>query len=487
MSKPILVPLPEHPAVGFRLLFLITFFMLAPRAGIVFAAPVISSVSGEVVDGSTVTVNGYGFGINKALEGNTIEWLGGASGNIETGVPESVFAKTNWTNAVPSSSFQPAVYSSDKSHSGTKSLKSFWPTTQYASGFSHDTHGLSDGKIYATWWVYYHHVNTNGQWKIWRLNNISSNGTSPQGEIYSNQWFNGDGTLSQNMDLIFCGMPGVNGTRCFLGCNNGIPPTLDSYWGNGNSFINPGKWIRYELYAQESSSAGVRDAVFKTWFHKQDSAVYGFRNWQSFPSRDLSLEYRDGQHSPSSDRIFINGQSSGATAWLTGWVDAATGLTISSTGQLYIDAVTGTFQIGENLMEGTTVLAVVDGLAGDTIAPWRYFHFQNYRGDFTTGDRTLEKIYMDDIFIQTGTQARVELGDAPSWDACSHREIQPPCAWSANSLEFTVNQGTFLNGTTAYLFVVDESGTAGSGYPLSFGGVVSDAAAPYAPDNLTIQ
>ncbi|MEW6101871.1 MAG: PKD domain-containing protein, partial [Candidatus Omnitrophota bacterium] len=77
--------------------------------------------------------------------------------------------------------------------------------------------------------------------------------------------------------------------------------------------------------------------------------------------------------------------------------------------------------------------------------------------------------YFDDFYVDN-TWARVELGDASSYSACAKREIQIPQAWSQNSVTFRVNQGTFSDGATAYLYIVDESGAVNAqGYPLTIG------------------
>lgn len=75
--------------------------------------------------------------------------------------------------------------------------------------------------------------------------------------------------------------------------------------------------------------------------------------------------------------------------------------------------------------------------------------------------------FVDDLFIAT-SQARVELGDAATFAACTHREIQRHTAWGATTT-VTVNTGTFTTGQTAYLFVVDETGAASPGYEVTIG------------------
>jgi len=103
-------------------------------------------------------------------------------------------------------------------------------------------------------------------------------------------------------------------------------------------------------------------------------------------------------------------------------------------------------------------------------ARWQVMQFQNYSGNIEGGSITKEKIYYDDIYLQFGTQARVEIGDSPEWSACTHREIQVPSAWSDGSIKITVNQGSFQAGDTAYLFVVDsECNVNPTGFPIVIG------------------
>jgi hypothetical protein len=63
----------------------------------------------------------------------------------------------------------------------------------------------------------------------------------------------------------------------------------------------------------------------------------------------------------------------------------------------------------------------------------------------------------DDVFIDY-TWARVELGDAPTWQACTVREIQPPQQWADGQITVQLNQGAFRKGQTVYAYVVDATG-----------------------------
>jgi len=80
------------------------------------------------------------------------------------------------------------------------------------------------------------------------------------------------------------------------------------------------------------------------------------------------------------------------------------------------------------------------------------------------------KIHWSEVYIDI-TQARVEIGNASTWSACTHREIQIPTAWSSSSVQVTVNQGAFNLNDTVYVYVVDSNGDYNTtGYPVSISG-----------------
>lgn len=114
---------------------------------------------------------------------------------------------------------------------------------------------------------------------------------------------------------------------------------------------------------------------------------------------------------------------------------------------------------------------------------YQWFMWQNYIGNGITSQET----WTDDMFIQVGSWARTELCDSSSWNTRTQCEIQIPSAWSDSSITFTANQGSFNNGDTAYLFVVDENGEVNaSGYPITIGESSFDITAPNAPTNLSV-
>ena len=78
-----------------------------------------------------------------------------------------------------------------------------------------------------------------------------------------------------------------------------------------------------------------------------------------------------------------------------------------------------------------------------------------------------DNIYLDDSW------SRVMLSNRSTWGTASSGplyEIQIPTAWSDTSITAQVNVGELTGGSTAYLYVVDASGTANaSGYSVTIG------------------
>ena len=95
-------------------------------------------------------------------------------------------------------------------------------------------------------------------------------------------------------------------------------------------------------------------------------------------------------------------------------------------------------------------------------------------------------LYMDDIYIDN-TLARVEIGNNADFRSCTHREMQIPSAWSATEIAVTVNTGTFTNGATAYLFVVDSDGTASTGYPVIINSSIEEPGEMVGPSNIRVE
>lgn len=94
--------------------------------------------------------------------------------------------------------------------------------------------------------------------------------------------------------------------------------------------------------------------------------------------------------------------------------------------------------------------------------------------------------YFADAYVDNSL-ARVVLANNASLSKATVIENQIPSAWSADSITATVNLGKFSAGQTAYLFVVDPSGSVNSaGFPITIGGT-STAKTPNAPTSVSAQ
>ena len=72
-------------------------------------------------------------------------------------------------------------------------------------------------------------------------------------------------------------------------------------------------------------------------------------------------------------------------------------------------------------------------------------------------DHIGKKNLMGDIYLDT-TQARVMIGDASTWDAVSHFEMQIPQEWSNDSITVAANLGSFSSSDQLWLYVFNEDG-----------------------------
>lgn len=94
------------------------------------------------------------------------------------------------------------------------------------------------------------------------------------------------------------------------------------------------------------------------------------------------------------------------------------------------------------------------------------------------GNVTSDSFY-DDVYVATGlgAQARVEIGNNATYANCTNLAIITPTIWGDTSITATVRSGSFGATDSAWLFVIDSTGTPSSGHPITFGSS-SDATAP---------
>lgn len=174
-----------------------------------------------------------------------------------------------------------------------------------------------------------------------------------------------------------------------------------------------------------------------------DYSNAGYIAYSSPGTNEVNLGYfADGQH--------ING------AWFR--VDMYKKL--SSPGGAANGIVTGTV-IAENSVSTVGTSTAVNRQSGET-----WLLDSVLMGTEAATQTGSFEMYEDDWYIDN-TRARVEIGNAATLAASTHREIQIPSAWSATEITFLCNRGT-MPGGTAYIFVVNSDGVASAGYPIYF-------------------
>jgi hypothetical protein len=130
--------------------------------------------------------------------------------------------------------------------------------------------------------------------------------------------------------------------------------------------------------------------------------------------------------------------------------------------------------------------ASIAGQIKDSSVPYTNMYLASYfavdQGSPTPG---LE-FFWDEVYVDK-TLARLEIGNSPEWSKCTHKQIQLPSEWTANSIQFTFKQGSFNDGDKVYLYVVDSNGNVNNnGYPLTIGGTL-DSPTIDPPKNLLVR
>ena len=88
----------------------------------------------------------------------------------------------------------------------------------------------------------------------------------------------------------------------------------------------------------------------------------------------------------------------------------------------------------------------------------------NYNfGNYFSGSQPGTYSQIDDIYI-SHSLARVIVGNASIYSNCTNWAIQPPISWTASSIQIKINQGSFSDGETVYIFVVDGDGNVSNAY-----------------------
>lgn len=220
------------------------------------AAIVITGIDDDTPsEGQTISISVTG----QEAHALDIEWLGGASGNIENGTIGNQFSKTNWSVLTPSTSQGEVKYSNTRTYSGTKSIECGYPlSSQFDAGFSFINPDVTFDSVYATWNVYFDHVDSKGQWKQWRIRpqDAANIYGDTFGEIMQSgaSSFLADGSAENSYTIVFCDTTDpTDALQCF------DPPIPGGFY-NANK-PQSDVWMKYEVYAEGSSADGVADGT----------------------------------------------------------------------------------------------------------------------------------------------------------------------------------------------------------------------------------
>ncbi|MGH7146290.1 MAG: PASTA domain-containing protein [Nitrospiraceae bacterium] len=114
------------------------------------------------------------------------------------------------------------------------------------------------------------------------------------------------------------------------------------------------------------------------------------------------------------------------------------------------------------IRNGVTEQTFVDTMISHTTANYGLGIGLRLLNNFTDSNNlppSGSQVWMDDIYVDD-TWARVMIGNASTFATSTVREIQIPSAWADGSITVTVNRGSFADLSSAYLYVIDASGTA---------------------------
>ncbi|HOX27181.1 MAG TPA: hypothetical protein PLL30_15860 [Candidatus Krumholzibacteria bacterium] len=372
------------------------------------AAPAPSSVTGTVQNGATVTVSGAGFGYKGVAA--PLVWY-----DFENGVDGSEAIAGWYTGA----SERPARY--DDSY----------------------PRGRQDTSVFLEWWgsrvSLYDPDYPNGQ----QTNYLLWEGPANLNIAYLSVWMASDTTHYDNRfdpPTQYAGAENQKYWR-FMGAYDGMlagpylkPEAQDfvacdhpgSSMGVGDYDVAGGAAPEARTHGLWDSSGSLQDI----WTHEQ-----GWHRHEQYH------EYRGYDNPNSSARWFVDGQ------------------------QRY--EIHGVFATEVGYNEVRALYGIDEDVA------YRAFELGRYKrmcSEYGGGaGASVYREWFDEVYCDT-VQARIEIGNAATWNACTRREIQIPSAWSQSSASFRVNQGLFANGATAYLYVVDRNGAVNqNGLAVTFG------------------
>jgi len=340
----------------------------------------ITGVTGNVTHGSTISINGSGFG-TKATS-TPLKWdeFNGSNGAslesrgwcVETNTPVPVLSTTQ-TRATPGRTTSAHVGQSGADVPGFffgDNIGNYLVTTAASQQNCKQT---PPADLYVDYWMYFTNATSANNYKFWRWH--SANAPGSQNRYWSMPEGN---TAPESSELTYFNAIGVS------------------------TIAN--KWTHHRLLLHPSSTQSA--FFFEHWV---DGRAYMLTNNGNYLAPDPGFSQGPWPTLPSGDRL------------------------------------------------STFLFEMQDDTLG-------------------SGSRNAH-MYLEDVYIDGG-YGRVEICNAATYSSSTHCEIQPYTSWNTGTVQVTVNQGTFTNGTNAYLYVTTDARTTSANFPVTIGGAVTPPPPP---------
>lgn len=241
-------------------------------------------------------------------------------------------------------------------------------------------------------------------------------------------------------------------------------------------------------FAYDMPDVGPGQRFYATWWVKYSGSTAG--QWKMFRASEaltisdgnqqlnmfnwFSLQQQNVLHPsyPAQRTLWYGGlYPTGDNTWHRVELDYVAGSTSTANGVITVRVTkeNGTVATGSN----SDVNTHPNG------GSWRHAIWQNYLGNGITG---ANNIWLDDLYVQYNTPARVELCAGSTWGNRGKCEIQVPSKWGTSQIVAMVNSGSFASSSTVYIYVVDSSNAVNSnGYQVKTGDFSSSPVMPEAP------
>lgn len=382
--------------------------------------PVISSVETTGEHGASVLLTGSHFGSHD----RNIEWTGDRIEATPVGTNPNIWP--NWTHYQPSGSSELNHVTDQMSWSGAKCLDLEVDQVNHCGGascYSHLSYDIPQGtnwdKIFISYWFRVDGISGTDSYAskhLW-ITNSNPVGTSPFQTVRNAIVHTG--TLKTSSGTV---STWSTGTLALYGCDNLVCyPSCDPW-------LPPAAAVGYSM----SSENYFRVNAFRGASQSLPEYSYNENEW-------VRLDY----YYDRGDFDTYNGEHYNAT--------------FRPEGQGTQHGFQPGLYIGK-WVENTLMKSSRGGCLPfnePNIVGFYLFTDNNQPGDPNTR-HTL--YWVDDVYIQVGTRARIVLGDSPIYADCTQQEIQYPTQWSDGSIEFQLNYGGgFAAGDTAYVFVINEN------------------------------